>query len=495
MRLGIDFGTTRTIVATVDRGNYPLVTFDTENGSGCEWYPGVFAFRDNEILTGFKAQEKLNDPSWTIHRSIKRLLSRAGPMDTVAGLEVRDLMTRFLSDLKVNLLEHSNLNVQPNEPLEVAVAVPAHATANQRLITMDAFQKAGFHVIRMLDEPSAAGLEYAWRRPADAMVRKRLLAVYDLGGGTFDASFIELNEDLHEVVTTEGLHDLGGDNFDKILLNLTGVTAEPKDLAGLLEICRMEKERFNPNTRNLNVDIHRNGFPVSVSIEDFENALRPLIDRSLSALELALSRAESHFGTDMHKHTVVYQVGGASSLPTVGRMLRERFGRRVWRSPYPHGSIAIGLAIAAEESNTPRIKARFTRNFGVWREGDFGNNATFDSIFLKDALLPDPGQPPLEVRRRYRSAHNIAHFRFVECSTLAENGTPRGDVMPWKEVRFPLISTLYGQTLENKHVERLNHDGDEIEELFRCDANGIITVEISNLSANYSSQFTLHGEA
>jgi molecular chaperone DnaK (HSP70) len=499
MRLGIDFGTTRTVVAAVDRGNYPLVTFDSADGEGSEWYPGLCAFRGGELRTGFAAAEVASDERWRIRRSLKRCLATAGPQDQVAGWPVRELLGRFLADLRTALVERSNVEAAIDEPLEVAIAVPAHATANQRLLTADAFRSAGFEVVRMLDEPSAAGLEYAWRRPGDARVKKRLLVVYDLGGGTFDASFIGLNEDVHEVVTTEGLHDLGGDDFDAELLRLAAdALGRPELIRGperhrLLEVCRIEKEHFRPTTRRLAPDLLGDEAGAVVPVKDFEAAVRPLIDRSLAALDRALARAERHYGTDMLKHTVVYQVGGASQLPTVGRVLRERFGRRVWRSPYPHGSVAIGLAIAAEGLRSPRIVGRLTRNFGVWREGDHGRAATFDPVFLKDTPLPGPGEPPLEERRRYRAAHNIAHFRFVEASGLSGEGVPRGDITPWQEVRFPLLSELRGQSLDRTPVMRLPAFGDEVEERYRCDGNGVIEVEMVNLSANYRESFSLHG--
>jgi len=493
MRLGIDFGTTRTIVAAVDRGNYPLVTFDTPNGFGCEWFPGVIATRRGELKCGFEALDLKPEDGWLIHRSIKRRLAVASPSDLIEGFTVRSVMVAFLSSLKTALISQSNLSIHPDEPLEVAIAVPAQATANQRLLTADAFQDAGFEVIRMLDEPSAAGLEYAWRRPADAKVRKRLLAVYDFGGGTFDASFIELNEDVHEVITTEGVYDLGGDDFDEALLSLSGVEFDEKERQHHLETCRLEKEKFNPSTRKLRPEIGPEGVAVEIPVEDFEQAIQPLIQRSIDALNVAIGRAEPHFGVEMHKHTVVYQVGGTSMLPTVGRMLREQFGRRVWRSPYPHGSIAIGLAIMAESENTPRVKAKFTRNFGVWREGDCGQEATFDSIFPKDTPIPEPGQPEVYVSRRYRAMHNIAHFRFVESSALSEQKTPRGEITPWQEVKFPLISDLRGCDLDHTPVERLPYESDEIEEYYSCDKNGVIRVEIRNLSAGYAERFTLHG--
>ena len=499
MRLGIDFGTTRVVVAAADRGNYPVVTFDAGGGESREWFPSLCAQRDGEFLFGHAALAVVSDPDWTICRSLKRLLSTAGPHDQALGIPVTQLAARFLAALVAALRAHSNLRLVPDEPLEVAIAVPASANANQRLLTGDAFTAAGFQVLRMLDEPSAAGLEYAWRRPDDARVKHRHVAVYDLGGGTFDASVIAMSDTLHEVITTAGAMRLGGDDFDEVLLGQCLAQLErpaPATRAEhdrLLEICRQEKERFTTSTRRLRPDMMWAGREPNIPVAEYEAALSPLIQKSLDVLADALDRSGEIIGREIAKNTVIYQVGGASQLPTVARVLREQYGRRVWRSPYPHASVAIGLAIAAEDAERSRILGRFTRFFGVWREGAAGQAAVFDPLFAKDTPLPESPASPLVRTRRYRAAHNIGHFRFVECSRLTVDGTPSGDVAPWREVRFPLVRELVGKALERIEVARLASPGEEVEEQYRCTANGVIEVEIANLTSGYQSRFQLHG--
>ncbi len=501
MRIGIDFGTTRVVVAAADRGTYPVVTFDSDDGEGREWLPSLLVARRGELLTGLTAAAAAHAADARLCRSLKRELTAAGPRDRLLDWPVPELAARFLTDLHQALRHRSNLRLGADEPLEAAVAVPANATANQRLLTADAFRDAGFRVVRIMDEPSAAGLEYAWRRPKDAQVKSRHVAVYDLGGGTFDASVIAMSDALHEVITTEGLQRLGGDDFDAVLLGLAcdrAGLAEPAPGPGRdrwLEVCREEKERMGPHTRRLSLELAPEGPPVEVPAAVFEEALRPLVARTLEALDLALGRVADAIGRDVERNTVVYQVGGASMLASVGRALKERFGRRVWRSPYPHASVAIGLAIAAAEELGPAVVGRLTRTFGVWREGDAGRNAVFDPVFGKDLPLPAPGEPPLLACRRYRAAHNVAHFRFVECSRLSPHGAPAGDVTPWAEVRFPVAPELRGQDLDRLQVVRLPAVGDEVEERYRCDADGVVSVEIANLSAGYGERYALHGRA
>jgi molecular chaperone DnaK (HSP70) len=510
MRLGIDFGTTRTVVAAADRGNYPVVTFETGGGEfdggesggegGCEWRPSLCAVRGDELRTGHAAKEVLRDPDWSMCRSLKRMLATCGPGDLVLGRPVTKLLAESLRHLRKALVESSNLDIPPGEKLEVAIAVPAGANANQRMITADAFREAGFHVVRMLDEPSAAALEYAWRRPADAKVRKRHVAVYDLGGGTFDASILSMGDSRHEVLTTEGLSRVGGDDFDEALLAVCleqiGLVPPPPgpDRDRLLEMCREEKERFTASTRKLKPELFgdKRDAHLAVKVADYEERIRPLVQRTFDALDMAVARAQALVNLDFEKNTVVYQVGGGSQLPTVGRLLKEKFGRRVWKSPYAHASVAVGLAIAAESPSEVRVENRFTRYFGVWREADGGRNAWFDPVFPKDTPLPHaPPSQPLTVTRRYRPAHNVGHFRFVECSRLHADGSPAGEITPWGDVRFALQGAWRDRPLEGVDVVRLPEGNEEVEERYCCDADGNIEVNLVNLTQGYRKTYRM----
>src|SRR5262249_41000369 len=218
MLLGIDFGTTRTVVAAVDRGNYPVISFHTESGDTLDWYPSLAAAHDNELVFGFDAAQKQAEPDWQVLRSFKRQLGTIGPDDRIGigGLKLTalDLLMNFITQLRRDLLARSNLRVKARERLEAVISVPANANSNQRFITLEAFRHAGFKVRGMMNEPSAAGIEYAHHIASTGGASKReVLIVYDLGGGTFDSSVISLVERDHEVLSSEGLAKLGGDNF------------------------------------------------------------------------------------------------------------------------------------------------------------------------------------------------------------------------------------------------------------------------------------------
>jgi molecular chaperone DnaK (HSP70) len=496
MRLGIDFGTTRTRVAAAVRGNYPLVTFQTEDGGAMEWYPSLIAVRGGEMLFGPRAQAVQHEPEWAALGSFKRLLGGAGLESAwgVGDIEATALewLTRFLAALRRDLLESSNLEAPRGERLEAMLGIPANATSTQRFLTLEAFRRAGFEVAGMLNEPSAAGIEYAHRYRRSGLSRHREhIAVYDLGGGTFDVAVIRMADSHHDVVSSEGIGRLGGDDFDQALLELTLQAAPSRaPRPRLLALCRQAKERIAPQTRKVVVDLGQldgQAGAVLVPVEDFVERCAPLIARTIQATETVIQDA---LGADAAGLATVYLVGGSCELPALARALRERFGSRVRRSPYPSGATAIGLAVAADEESRYVLTERFTRHFGLWREADSGRRVSFDPIFTKGTTLPGPGDAPLVARRRYRPAHNIGRFRFIECSALS-GGEPAGDIVPWAEAIFPLDPRLAGSTrLATVPVKAEPSVGEyEVEEEYRCNAAGIVEVTLRHLQAGYERRF------
>ncbi len=147
MRLGIDFGTTRTVVAAVDRGNYPVVSFETSDGEHYDWFPSVMSVCRDWRLYGWDAWAPQLEPHWTIIRSIKRVLESAGP-DTIvhAGnqrIPLAQILREMAEALKSSLLERSSLHIRRGDKLEVMLGVPANANSNQRFLTTEAFRSAG----------------------------------------------------------------------------------------------------------------------------------------------------------------------------------------------------------------------------------------------------------------------------------------------------------------------------------------------------------------
>src|SRR5580704_11452388 len=165
MKFGIDFGTTRIVVASVDRGNYPLVPFETHEGVS-DWFPAIVALRGDERRFGWEAWSAQEEPGWTILRSLKRSLEDAGPETRLAAAgrhyPLAELTCGLVSSLRQALQRHFG----ESEPLEAMLGVPANANSNQRFLTVDAFRRGGFSAVGLLNEPSAASIEYGHRQNA-----------------------------------------------------------------------------------------------------------------------------------------------------------------------------------------------------------------------------------------------------------------------------------------------------------------------------------------
>ena len=297
IRLGIDFGTTRTVVAAVENGNYPVCSFSWEDEVK-EYIPTLAAVDQGKLLFGWEAAKRLRDPEVRVLRSLKRLLGRVRPDDLLElapgfSLPAVELVTLFLAHVKEMLFRHSALNLPKGRPLEVLAAVPANAGSNQRFITLEAFRRAGFRVRGLMNEPSAAAVEFVHRYLKDLGPKspKKYLVVYDLGGGTFDTSVVGFAGSLFDVITHQGINRLGGDDFDQIILEKAleelGLSREelpPGIEPQLLEECRERKEGLKPNTQKMMVELALgDGKERSLILGTKEIYARclPLIERSL----------------------------------------------------------------------------------------------------------------------------------------------------------------------------------------------------------------------
>ena len=473
------------MVAAVDRGNYPLLSFDSPDGAHVDWFPSLIAVHGRERVYGWQAWARQQDPEWTIIRSIKRILQDAGP-NTI--LELADQHVRLFQVL--HEMAAALRALLPPEKLEVMLGVPANANSNQRFLTVEAFRSAGCDVIGLLNEPSAASIEFGHKSKISGTI-----LVYDLGGGTFDASLVEVGEKTHRPLATESIATLGGDDFDEILAEMASSSDERHSLSQaehfrLLEECRVRKEALNPNTRRIVIDLGnvREGWStVMVPVADYYERCRALVDETLNVVEDLL---DAHTGASGTNIEALYVTGGGSELPIVSRVLRERFGRRVQRSIHARSATALGLAIQADAQAGYVLREKFTRFFGVWREGDAGHRIIFDPLFQKGAALPGPGERPLEISRTYRPVHNLGHFRYLECSHLDAQNQPRGDVTVWDEIQFPFDPAL--RDAESASVQHsAAAQSQEIEENYSIDASGTVTITISNRSAGYERSYRL----
>jgi len=498
MQLGVDFGTTRTIVAHADRGNYPVVDFVDADGDSHEYFPSLVALQGTRLLYGFEALAAARKGAPYL-RSVKRLLGEASvSADTPvrigeATFPLLAVLTGFLSALRTALGTASNIGPEfLASRATTVVSVPAHAHGAQRFLTLEAFRQAGFEVTGLVNEPSAAGYEYTHRQGRTLNSRRNQVLVYDLGGGTFDASLVEVSGVRHDVVGSVGVNRLGGDDFDQVLAGLALDAAGRPELdevamRELLEECREAKERLSPQSKRITIEA--GGVPVTVAVDDFYAAAGGLVQATLDAMAPLVLGLDDEVDTIGGQVAGIYLVGGGSGLPLVPRRLRDRFGRRVFRSPYPAASTAIGLAIAADPASGYSLVDRLWRGFGVFRELDAGRAVGFDQLIDRATAVPSHGE--LTLTRRYRAAHNVGWYRFVEYSALAADGSPSGDLAPFAEVRFPFDPSLQGRyVLDAVPVERWDH-GPLVEESYRIDPNGIVSVRLSDLDTGYSQVYGL----
>ncbi len=509
MDLGVDFGTTRTIVAYADRGNYPVVTFFDEHDDAHDHFPSVVALRRGHLLYGFDAWAAAQDGAPLV-RSFKRAL--ADPAVTARStIEVGDLQVRLLDVLigfvdalwtalrtRSSIAEHLD-----GSPVSTVVAVPAHAHGTQRFLTLEAFRRAGFTVTGMINEPSAAGFEYTHHRGKTVTSRRTRVIVYDLGGGTFDASLVSVDGTSHDVLASLGVNQLGGDDFDDVLvacaLEAAGASRETmtrRAYRQLVDECREAKEHLAPQSKRLALEVGDE--TVVVTVAAFYEAARHLVEASIDAMAPLIARLDEG-EPDLTDIAGIYLVGGASGLPLVPRLLRERFGRRVHRSPYPAASTAIGLAVAADDDAGYSLRDRLSRGFGVFREAFHGQSLAFDALLDRSETVPTSGHTTLT--RRYRAAHNVGWYRFVEYGETDERGEPRGDIMPFAEVVFPFDPALQEDgssrsddraALRLRGVPVTRTDGGPlIEETYAIDPNGLVEVTITDLDTGYLQTHSL----
>jgi molecular chaperone DnaK (HSP70) len=522
--LGLDFGTTHTVVAYADRGNYPVVAFLDEDDDAHDHFPSVVADDGGTLVYGFAALEaaRRGQPST---RSFKRLLAQPrvtpGTVLRVGGRDVPllEVLTGFFGAVREALETASSLEGRLADEVAGArtvLGVPAQANSAQRFLTLEACRRAGFHLVGMVNEPSAASFEFAHRQARSITSRRNRVIVYDLGGGTFDASLLQLDGTSHEVVDSFGVNRLGGDDFDEVLAEaaLRAVGRARGDLpvgswAALLDECREAKEGVSPQSRRVTVEVPASDEAparvVSVHIDDFYDAATPLIDQTTEAMEpLVRSLAPpTEDATELEGIAGIYIVGGASALPLVPRLLRARFGRRVHRSPMPSASTAVGLAIAADRGAGFSLRDRLSRGFGVFREREGGAAVSFDPVLDRSLVTAEVvGMPssadPVVVTRRYQAAHNVGWFRFVEYSAVDDQGEPRGDLAPVAEIVFPFDPELQraGTTetqLRGIPIERRGA-GPMVEERYTVDAAGIIAVSLTDLTTGYRQEHLLQAE-
>jgi len=353
---GIDLGTTNSLVASVRSGDAKTLTDD----QGRSILPSVVNYAQDTALVGYDAKAKAEQEPENTIISVKRLIGRS----------LKDIQARYPSlpyqfkesDNGLPILQTAQGDKNPievsadilkalgkraeetlgGELAGVVITVPAYFDDAQRAGTKDAAKLAGLHVLRLLNEPTAAAIAYGLDSG-----REGVIAVYDLGGGTFDISILRLSKGVFEVLATGGDSALGGDDFDHLLADYlmeqagleTPLSAEKN--RALLNIATATKIAFSEQD---SVDVDVFGWKGSVTREQFEDLIRPLVKKTLMSCRRALKDAD----VDAEDVLEAVMVGGSTRTLLVREMVGEFFGRTPLTSINPDEVVAIGAGIQAD---------------------------------------------------------------------------------------------------------------------------------------------------
>lgn len=356
LAVGIDLGTTNSLIATV-RNGHSDVLLDEQNRP---LLPSVVHFgKDDNVIVGYEAAElATQDPQNTVI-SVKRLIGRSLadiqqrypnlPYQFVAsenGLPLLTTRQGVRSPIEISAEILKKLTALGEQRLGgnlvgAVITVPAYFDDAQRQSTKDAAKLAGLNVLRLLNEPTAAAIAYGLDSGQEGVI-----AVYDLGGGTFDISILRLSRGVFEVLATGGDTALGGDDFDLVLADwiIEQSAVKPENdsqYRGLIELANRLKQELS---NSMEVQIHYGNWLGSITREQFNELIQPLVKRSLLACRRALKDA----GVEAEDVREVVMVGGSTRVPYVREQVGEFFQKQPLTSIDPDKVVALGAAIQAD---------------------------------------------------------------------------------------------------------------------------------------------------
>ena len=483
--IGIDLGTTNSVVAIMEGSEAKVIP----NAEGNRLTPSMVTFASNgEVFVGepSRRQAVLN-PKRTVH-SIKRFMGRRGsevtaeektvPYDVTGSgdeyvkvtIEGQPYTPQEISAKVLGKLKSSAESYLGHKVNKAVITVPAYFNDAQRQATKDAGEIAGLEVARIINEPTAASLAYGLDKHG-----KNTIAVFDLGGGTFDISILEVADDVFRVISTNGDTHLGGDDFDQVLVNYLaddfqkekGIDLRKDQMAlqRVREACeRAKTELSTTQETNINlpfITVDSSGpkhLQISLSRSKLEQLIDPLVQRCKEPVKRALADAK----LDPSAIDEVVLVGGSTRIPLVQRLVQDLFGKEPHKGVNPDEVVAMGAAIQ-----------------GAVLAGE-----------MKDVLLLDVTPLSLGIETE---GNLLTHL--VERNTTIPTERKKTFTTAADNQSAVTISVYQGErpmASDNRLLGQFNLEGippaprgtPQIEVTFDIDANGILNVSARDLGTN-----------
>ena len=470
--VGIDLGTTNSVLAILEGGEPHVIA----NAEGHRTTPSVVAFsKSGEVLVGEQAKRQaITNPDRTI-RSVKREMGTDWNAK-VDGKEytAQELSARILQKLKRDAEQFLGVDVT-----QAVITVPAYFGDAQRQATQEAGQIAGLEVLRIVNEPTAASLAYGMDKNND-----QLILVFDLGGGTFDVSVLEIGEGVFEVKSTSGDTRLGGDDWDQRVIdwlvsefkNDHGVdlASDPMALTRLKEAAEKAKIELSSVTEteiNLPFITATNEGPIhlltTLTRSEFQKMSDDLVERTRGPFQQALKDAGLTAGQVDH----VILIGGSTRMPSIQELVTDLAGKEPHKGVNPDEVVALGAAIQA----------------GVLT-GDVSGILLLDVTPLTLGVETEGGIFTKMIER-----NTTIPTRRSEIFTTAADNQP--------EVEIHVLQGERAMAGDNKSLGRFKLPGippsmrgvPQIEVTFDIDANGIVSVSAKDLGTGASQQVTITG--